>query len=443
MSGTRRRSSDGRDAGSPPRRRDDGASPVSDPPERLDPLIDRVASGPDVFVGMTVADRFVIERPLATGSMGRVYVARDRTLGRHVALKVLASRGATEPDVRRFEREAAAIAALSSPHIVQVYDFGEIPEWGWYIAMELLEGLDLEALSRRDGRLPFRRVITVLEQVARALDHAHQRGIVHRDLKPANVFVVESTVHPDLVKVLDFGLAKELVSASLAVTETGTVVGTPKYMSPEAISGVERANPSWDHYSLAVVAFELLTGRLPHEASGVTGLLRMITERPARLPSEVGLAKRGLDAVFARALSRVPAQRYSDARTFVARLAEVLLSGSVPHLAEVRDHPRLGARSFPTVPPVTELPPIERRETTRSEEEDREAMLVSLQRSLDAQLGERRKQLETPVPATIVPASAPEFAPPPRARSHAALLGLLLLLVALAIAASIALLVRS
>jgi serine/threonine-protein kinase len=247
-----------------------------------------------------------------------------------VAIKILDARAAEDRALAgRFEREARATASLSSPHVVSVLDRGALPEGGSYLVMELVPGCDLAKLLMEGGLLGLDRTLSVLRQIALAIDHAHERGIVHRDLKPENV-MIDASPDEDFVKVLDFGVARDL-HAPGTYTDYGEVVGTPEYMAPEQALGIhERIGPASDRYALAAIALEMLTGDLPYPSAPVARTLRMIAEAPPRRPSELGLELPGLDAIFDRAMARRPSHRYPTARAFVEALAERLRGVELP-----------------------------------------------------------------------------------------------------------------
>src|SRR5213592_100423 len=262
--------------------------------------------------------RYRSPKRIALGGMGEVYRATDSVLGRAVAVKLLAGRYSRDDAVRgRFTREALAAARLSGePNIVTVFDVGEHAERP-FIVMEYLSGGSLEERIQKDGAQEVGQSLEWLEQAAAALDAAHRHGVVHRDVKPANLMLDRNgTIH-----VADFGIASAAGTDSL--TMTGTVLGTAGYLSPEQAQG-ERATPASDRYSLAVVAFELLSGRRPFESESITAEaaahasapVPSIAERSRNLPPE-------LDWVFERALAKDPAARYGSADEFVADIREV------------------------------------------------------------------------------------------------------------------------
>src|SRR5919201_1050757 len=256
---------------------------------------------------------------IGTGGMGEIFAATDEVLGRRVAVKVLAERYARDEAIRqRFKREALAAARLSGESgAVTIYDVGDWHDRP-YIVMEYVRGGSLEDRLRNRGAHPPVQALDWLEQAAHTLDAAHRHGIVHRDIKPANLLLDErGDIH-----IADFGIASAAGLDSL--TLTGTVLGTAGYLSPEQAQG-ERASPASDIYSLAVVAFELLSGQRPFERESATAEAAAHVNAP--VPSIAELC-RGLpwdvDRVFQRALAKGPRARYGSAREFVADLGDAL-----------------------------------------------------------------------------------------------------------------------
>lgn len=200
---------------------------------------------------------------IGVGGMGEVWAAFHPGLRRNIALKILRFDG--DGDARsllRFEREAQATSELSHPNTVRIFDFGFTPDGLAYYAMELLEGIDLNQLVQRDGPLPPKRAVHILDQASRALAEAHDRGIVHRDVKPANLFVATAGGEDDFVKLLDFGVAKLTNEGKAALTQTGWIGGTPAFMSPEVVAGGD-ADARSDVYGLGCVLYFALTGKPP------------------------------------------------------------------------------------------------------------------------------------------------------------------------------------
>jgi eukaryotic-like serine/threonine-protein kinase len=289
-----------------------------------------------------VPPRYRDPERIGGGAMGEIFLATDETLGRRVAIKMLAQRYARDESIRqRFKREGLAAARLSGePGAITIFDVGE-----WlgrpFIVMEHVAGGSLADRLNRSGAQPPGQALTWLEQAASALDAAHRKGIVHRDVKPANLLIDgRGDVH-----VADFGIASAAGLDSL--TLTGTVLGTAGYLSPEQAQG-ERATPASDRYALAVVAYELLSGHRPFEsdaptaeaAAHVHAPVPSIAERCENLPPE-------LDAVFRRALAKDPRVRYTTATDFIAALRESLAraAGTTVQLAPPAERPpRVPAR---------------------------------------------------------------------------------------------------
>jgi serine/threonine-protein kinase len=271
------------------------------------------------LLGSIVADRYHILKKLGEGGMGTVYLAEHVKMGRKSALKVMNPGMNTDPDaIARFNREASNASRLSHPNICGIYDFGETPDGMIYLAMEFIEGSSLTSLIEKAGQLPAPRAASIVHQTADALQVAHDAGIVHRDLKPDNIMVTKNRDGSDLVKVVDFGIAKASSSDAQKVTKTGMVVGTPEYMSPEQLAG-DKLDGRSDLYSLGLVAFNCLTGGLPFAAeSAQEAMIMRLTDHPRKLadvrPDIVW--PDALQATLDRALARDADDRYQSAAQF-------------------------------------------------------------------------------------------------------------------------------
>ncbi|HSD65368.1 MAG TPA: serine/threonine-protein kinase, partial [Vicinamibacteria bacterium] len=271
--------------------------------------------------------RYEIVREIGRGAMGVVYEARDPVLDRTVALKVIQPSPAGD-EARVFEErflgEARIAAALQHPGIVVVHDVGRDPASGaLFIALELLRGETLADLGSK-GPLDWHEVLRIVDQVARALHHAHVHGVVHRDIKPANVVVLPSGE----VKVTDFGIAR-LETARARLTTTGEFVGTPLYTAPEQAK-TEEVDGRADVFSLASVAYTLLTGRAAFYAPTIPGIVhRVVYEEPEPLSRHVRDVPADVERVLSRALAKDPALRYPTAQAF-AEDAEDVLAGRPP-----------------------------------------------------------------------------------------------------------------
>jgi serine/threonine-protein kinase len=271
------------------------------------------------MIGEVIADRYELQELVGTGGMSSVYRALDRLLERNVALKILHPHyGDDEEYVERFRREARAVAQLSHPNIVTVIDRGE-SDGQQYIVFEYIDGESLKQLVDRNGPLPGRRAIELTLQVADALAFAHQAGLVHRDVKPQNVLVTEDGE----AKVTDFGIARSL-DVEHGVTQTGTVLGTSNYLSPEQARG-QTVTPSTDVYSLGVVLFELLTGEVPFPGDNFVAVaMKHINEPPPSLLERRPDVPVRLVHAVERALAKDPADRFQTMEAFAAELRACL-----------------------------------------------------------------------------------------------------------------------
>jgi serine/threonine-protein kinase len=283
----------------------------------------------DSLVGQIVGGRYRITDILGEGGMGRVYVAEQQmgTNVRKVAVKTLQSQFAKDPQVlARFHRECGTVSQLEHPNTIQFFDFGQTADGQLYIAMEYVQGQSLSAVLAQ-GPFPPDRVLRILAQVCGSLEEAHQRGIVHRDLKPDNVILTTRAGQPDFVKVLDFGIAKRSEAKDQAqeqkLTQQGMVLGTPPYMSPEQFTGKELDARS-DIYSLGVMAYEMLTGRLPFEAETPwQWATQHLTAQPTPFetsPLSTAIPPAMKQAIM-RALAKDRAQRQASVRQFYEELA--------------------------------------------------------------------------------------------------------------------------
>ena len=284
--------------------------------------------------GDVLAEKYRLVRELGRGGMGAVWSAEHLVLRSPVAVKLVLSKVAdSEPLRARFLREAQAAAALRSPHVVQILDYG-VHEDTPFMVMELLEGESLRQRLARTGVLGAQETARLLIHVARALQKAQEAGIVHRDLKPDNVFLVHNA-DEDIAKVLDFGIAKalnETEAGAGAATHTGTVLGTPHYMSPEQARGTRAVDHRSDLWALGVITFECLTGRRPFDSAVLGDLLVKICTEPLPVPSAVAPVPPGFDAWFSRALERDPERRFGSALE-MAEAFRALVGAGQPSLA--------------------------------------------------------------------------------------------------------------
>jgi len=298
------------------------------------------------LVGHVIADRYHVMKKLGEGGMGQVYLAEHVKMGRKSAIKVMSPAMMHDPDaIARFNREAGNASKITHPNVCAVYDFGETPEGLIYLAMEFVEGEPLTGLLEREGALPLPRATAIFKQTADALQAAHDLGIVHRDLKPDNIMLARGRDGTDVVKVVDFGIAKAVGGdeSGQKVTKTGLVVGTPEFMSPEQLSG-DKLDGKSDLYSLALVYFRMLTGHLPFQAETVQEtMIKRLTDEPKKL-AEVRPDLQfpsGLQPVLDAALTRTPGERYQTVAKFaedvlgVVQLVRATRGGVAPATREV------------------------------------------------------------------------------------------------------------
>ena len=286
------------------------------------------ANADDPLIGRTLPGGYLILELVGVGGMGRVYRAEQTNLGRTVAVKIIHPHLVGEENTAaRFITEARAASRLNHPNSVGIIDFGNTPDGQLYLVMEFLRGRDLARATHEDGPLPFRRIVDVLRQTLAALAEAHSEDIIHRDLKPENIILEPVRSGGDFVKVVDFGLAKMRVEAQQpGITSPGIVCGTPEYMSPEQARG-DPLDARSDLYSVGVILYQLLTGRLPFEAESPTQVVLMHLTQAPQDPGEVAPGRsipKALIDVTLKALEKNQADRYQDADAFSAELTRGL-----------------------------------------------------------------------------------------------------------------------
>jgi serine/threonine-protein kinase len=276
----------------------------------------------DPLVGQVLDEKYRLDERLGEGGMGTVYRATHLLIDRPVALKVLHTRFVEDEAAKhRFRREARAAGRLQHPNAVAVTDFGQTSDGYVYIVMELLEGRTLRDVLAQDAPLSNERAVSLMLQVASAVEAAHEGGVIHRDLKPGNIFVVQRKNLPPVVKVLDFGIAKlaaETLDDSDArnLTQTGVMIGTPRYMSPEQCDG-EKLTTASDVYSLGIIFYEMLTGETPFNGASPLAIALQHSSKTPRPPRElVPTLPAELERVVLHALAKKPAERPQDAGEF-------------------------------------------------------------------------------------------------------------------------------
>jgi eukaryotic-like serine/threonine-protein kinase len=299
---------------------------------------------PDPLIGTSIAGKYKIVQLLGEGGMGCVYIGEQLmgTSVRKVAVKTLHKHLSMDPQIRaRFTRECGTVAELEHPNTIQVFDFGTTEEGLLYIVMEFIQGKSVGDILTQEGPMPPERVLKVMEQVCGSLDEAHGRGIVHRDLKPDNVVLCEKAGRKDWVEVLDFGIAKrssETDPNEAKLTQQGMVLGTPPYMSPEQFTG-QPIGPASDIYSLGIMVYEMLTGKLPFAGNTAWELASQhMTARPPPLetqPNGAILPPTMRDAIM-RSLEKAPEARFTSAGAFYEALKGNAAFAAAPPAAQGR-----------------------------------------------------------------------------------------------------------
>jgi serine/threonine-protein kinase len=328
---------------------------------------------PDGMIGKAIG-HYLVRRKLAEGGMGAVYLAEHPAIGKRVALKVLHTRFSAQPEiVSRFFHEAKAVNDVQHPNIVDIVDFGLMPSPipgeppRVYLLMEYLEGMTLGAVIRRDAPLSTERTVAIALPIADALAASHQRGIIHRDLKPDNVMLVSRGRQHELVKLLDFGVAKLTLNANTTHrTQTGTVIGTPRYMSPEQCEG-RKIDDRTDVYALGIVIYEMLTGRVPFVGESFGDVLVQQIATPPLAPSAIiPQLPEHLELVVLKALEKRADHRYPHMTDMALALQDPVRyvethGGKARFLASpIRRDPAAHAASMPTTMLAISGPGVER-----------------------------------------------------------------------------------
>lgn len=291
----------------------------------------------DPYIGEVLNKRFTIESKLGEGGFGAVYRGKQKGTGRKVALKLLHPDMTQDENlVERFRREGLVLCNLRDAHTVTTYDFDQTDDGTLYIAMELLEGRSLHEVFHHEHRIDWRRMLKILAEMCSSLAEAHSHGIVHRDLKPENIYLEDRPGNPEFVKILDFGIAKvvhgDVVDGSAAqLTAAGQTLGTLEYMSPEQLMGRELDGRS-DIYALGVLAYEMITGRLPFpDAKGPAGLitaqLRQVPEPPSTVVDPSLAIAPGVDQIILKALEKDKSNRWNDVDELRHACLELIGSG--------------------------------------------------------------------------------------------------------------------
>jgi serine/threonine-protein kinase len=338
------------------------------PKPQARPAAPKRTRGDEVYIGQTLNNRFKVESKIGEGGFGAVYRGVQLATGRKVALKLLHPDMTKDENlVARFRREGMVLCNLRDSHTITTYDFDQTSDGTLYIAMELLEGKSLHQIFHEQAPLEWRRVFKILAEMCSSLSEAHAQGIVHRDLKPENVYLESRPGNPEFVKILDFGIAKvmrgdSIDPASPQLTATGQTLGTLEYMSPEQLMGKQLDGRS-DVYALGVVAYEMITGRLPFpDAKGPAGLITAQLKQTPTLPSQAN-PKSGLppaaDRVILKCLEKDKNNRYPDVSSLAVAISEMIdqwREGSNPFA------PSLSPSSSVRIRPAADTPDARRAE---------------------------------------------------------------------------------
>ncbi|MGE0401713.1 MAG: serine/threonine protein kinase [Kofleriaceae bacterium] len=282
------------------------------------------------IVGTTLSERYLVTKKIGQGGMGAVYEATHTLIGKRVAVKVLLEKYAQrEAIVKRLKQEAQLASSIGNEHIIDITDFGTTSDGRTFVVMEFLEGESLAECLSRETSLPEQRILRIISQAASALAAAHAKGIVHRDIKPENLFLLRRK-DSDFVKVVDFGISKSLRASSeeeetTRLTQTGMVLGTPLYMSPEQARGDEELDHRVDVYALGVIMYECATGRVPFVGNNYLSVIsQVLNEEPKSLRESKPEFSEEFEAVVLKAMAKDVNERYASANDMLADLTALL-----------------------------------------------------------------------------------------------------------------------
>ena len=381
---------------------------------------------PLVKVGYRIDDKYELEHMIGRGGMGTVWAARHTSLGQRVAVKLISIAHIDSEDaLRRFDGEAKAAASILSPNVVRVHDNGELEDGTPYMVMEFLEGESLHAKISRDGALPVDEVLRIVKHVGKALAVAHSTGIIHRDIKPENVFLATAPGEDEwTAKVLDFGVAKYMRgrSADDARTITGTIVGTPLFMSPEQVRGLKNVDHRTDVYSLGALTYFMLTGTLVFDGRTFGDLLFQICTEPLpKLTKAVPSLPASADEWFEKSCARLPDDRFQTVAEQVLALPRAL--GIAAPLSPVGTMDSWARLPRVEGPPSAPEPPSSKPKSVPNSAREREREQVGLASTLVAspQTVTRISMPLTLTESAETPSARPERDEPPSVKSDAGL----------------------
>ncbi len=282
------------------------------------------ATDPEDLTGAVLAGRYRLRRLLDRGGMGYVYYGEHTAIGKRVAVKVMTSEVANSDHRKRLLREAQACSRLAHENVIDITDFGQAPNGSVFLVMELLQGETLASTLDREGPLPWARAKSIILQICRALHAAHNLGILHRDVKPDNCFRIKRGANRDFIKMFDFGLAKIMRDGNeRPLTSSGTIFGTPEYMSPEQTRG-EPVDHRSDLYSAGIILYELVTGIVPFRGEHFMEIFKQQVAAAPKPPSELNPAiSPALERVILKAIAKDPKQRYQSMQELATALTAV------------------------------------------------------------------------------------------------------------------------
>ncbi|MDA3863792.1 MAG: serine/threonine-protein kinase [Deltaproteobacteria bacterium] len=286
------------------------------------------------YSGMILNNKYKLTKKIGGGGMGMVYLGIHVVLEKNFAVKILKPQLSSKKGVsERFLREAKAASSIQHSTIINVSDYGRSEHGLVYIVMEYVDGVELSNLIEKEGKLPWERVKNIALQITRALEIAHDKGVIHRDIKPANIFILNDEEHKDAVKIIDFGIAKVRdLSTCDQMTKTGTIMGTPEYMSPEQANG-EKITFSTDIYSTGIIIYEMLTGQVPFKADSIMKVMtKHIMEKPKQ-PSTINKDNsitQAMDHLILKALSKKAENRYASMKEFREQIETINEQGHGP-----------------------------------------------------------------------------------------------------------------